>query len=61
MPTRVGQHDWIIPAVGIAVVGLIIGGVGDNGVGLDEASDFGVVVTGVVIIEACFPVEFLSR
>ena len=32
----------------------------ENGVGLDEASDFGVVVTGIVIIKASFAVELLS-
>ena len=60
VPAGIGVHDRVVAAIGIAVVGLIIGGVGDNGVGLDEASDFRVIVTGVVIIKAGFAVEFLS-
>jgi hypothetical protein len=56
----VGEFQWVILYVGVAVQGLRGVGGGHNGVGLYEAGEFGVVVAGVVEVEAGLVVELLA-
>ena len=60
MTRWVNSVDGVIAGVGIAVEGLGMGRVGDEGVGGDEAGEGGGVVAGVVVEEAEVAVFFLS-
>jgi hypothetical protein len=42
----------VIEAIGIPVKGLRIGGIRDNGIRADEAAQSGIIVTGIVVVEA---------
>ena len=60
MAGGVGVDQGVVAAVGVAVEGLGIRRGLDDGVGLGEAAEFGVVVTGAVVVEARRGVEALA-
>ena len=52
MPAWVNIPQRIIAGIAVPVQALGIARVGDDGVGLDEAPDGGVIVSGVVKVQA---------
>ena len=52
MPTRVIVPQRVVEHITVAVQRLGIARLGDDGVGLDEAGQGGVVVAGAVVVEA---------
>jgi hypothetical protein len=56
----VGEFEGVVGDVGVAVEGLRGIGGGDDGIGLDEAGQFGVVIAGLVEIEAGVLIERLA-
>jgi len=61
VPTRVIVPQRVVEHIGVAVQHLGIARLGDDGVGLDEATQGGVVVAGFVIIEAQVCIPALAR
>ena len=61
MPSWVGEPQRIVHAIRIAVVALRIGEVGNDVVRLREPAKVGVVIPGVVIIEASAFIQDLPR
>jgi len=57
---RVRQRQWSIVDIGVAVVALSVIGVGDDGVGAEEAAQGGVVEPGVEVDQAEARDLFLS-
>jgi len=61
MAGGIGIDQGVVDAIAIAVEALALRSTGGKfSVGLDEAGDFGVVVAGVVVVEAGVGVEHLA-
>lgn len=60
MPCGIGELQRVVVDVGVAVIGLGELGVGDRRVRLDEAGEFGVVVSCAVVVEAGVFVQGLA-
>jgi len=56
----VGVAQRVVQRVGVPVQGLLIEGAGDDCVGADEPGEAGVVITGVVEVEAGFKILLLT-
>ena len=54
MPAGIDPVDGVIPDVAVPIQRLRIPGFGDDGVGTDEPPEAGVIVPGVVVVEAVF-------
>ncbi len=61
MPARVHIPHRIVQRIRIPVQALRVAGVGDDGVGLDEAPEGGVVVAGVVKVQASIQAVLRTR